>query len=191
MFVVGEDGTEIVTGDVGDATTPTPDDPAGRTGRGTRQPDNNGIDDPPVAVDDPVTARVGLVGPGAGDGERLRPRRRGDRRVRGRACRPWRRGDPGRVDGRLHTRTLATSASTSSTTRSSTATAPKTVGVVVVELLPAERDELGTGRQRPTSHRPARDAGDRRGPAERCRSRARRTEHRLVHAAGERGRTAR
>ena len=57
-FVVGEDGTIIDQGDVGDSTTPTAGDP----GAGVvveREPDNNGVDDPPVAVDDPVTARSG------------------------------------------------------------------------------------------------------------------------------------
>ena len=57
-FVVGEDGAVIDQGDVGDATTPSPDD-AGAGQVVEREPDNNGIDDPPVAVDDPVTARSG------------------------------------------------------------------------------------------------------------------------------------
>ena len=57
-FEVGEDGTLIEEGDVGDSTTPTPDDPA--AGQVIpRPPDDNGVDDPPVAVDDPVTARSG------------------------------------------------------------------------------------------------------------------------------------
>ncbi len=57
-FAVDEDGTEIERGDVGDETTPTADDPtAGQVDE--RTADDNGVDDPPVAVDDPVTARSG------------------------------------------------------------------------------------------------------------------------------------
>ena len=57
-YEVGEDGTEIEEGDVADGTTPTPDDPAAGPFV-PRPPDDNGVDDPPVAVDDPVTARSG------------------------------------------------------------------------------------------------------------------------------------
>ncbi len=58
VFVVGEDGTVIDQGDLDDSATPTADDPsAGEIIE--REPDDNGVDDPPVAVDDPVTARSG------------------------------------------------------------------------------------------------------------------------------------
>ena len=57
-YEAGDDGTKIENGDVGDSTTPSVDDPnAGKVEQ--RDPDNNGVDDPPVAVDDPVTARSG------------------------------------------------------------------------------------------------------------------------------------
>ncbi len=57
-LVLGDDGEIVDEGDVSDATdagsadglADAPDE---------REPDNNGIDDPPVAVDDPVTSRAG------------------------------------------------------------------------------------------------------------------------------------
>ena len=46
------------------------------------EPDDNGIDDPPVAVDDPVTARARGRHSDRRHRQRLRPRRRGDRALR-------------------------------------------------------------------------------------------------------------
>ena len=58
IFVVGDDGDPADQGNVDEASTPSNDD--GQAGDTVdRDPDNNGIDDPPVAIDDPVTARSG------------------------------------------------------------------------------------------------------------------------------------
>jgi hypothetical protein len=58
IYAVGDDGTAIDEGDVDESSTPSPEDGAGGAVV-DREPDDNGIDDPPVAVDDAVTARTG------------------------------------------------------------------------------------------------------------------------------------
>ncbi|HSP29782.1 MAG TPA: Ig-like domain-containing protein, partial [Ilumatobacteraceae bacterium] len=57
ILVLGEDGDIIESGEPGEGTT-SADDSAARE-PDVREPDDNGIDDPPVAVDDLVTARSG------------------------------------------------------------------------------------------------------------------------------------
>jgi hypothetical protein len=58
IFTVGDDGTIIDQGDVDESTTPATDD--GQSDDVVeREPDDNGVDDPPIAVDDAVTARSG------------------------------------------------------------------------------------------------------------------------------------
>jgi hypothetical protein len=57
ILVLGEDGDLIDEGEPGQATSGADDSAASEPE--TREPDGNGIDDPPVAVDDPVTARAG------------------------------------------------------------------------------------------------------------------------------------
>ena len=51
-LAVGDDGTVIDQGDVDESSTPIADDGLGGAVV-DREPDDNGIDDPPVAVDDP------------------------------------------------------------------------------------------------------------------------------------------
>ena len=101
ILVLGDDGDIVESGEPGQSAAGA-DDGAAREPE-VREPDDNGIDDPPVAVDDPVTARSGASVPVAGHGQRLRPRRRGDRCVVGRCSGPrlgrHRHGD----DGRVHT----------------------------------------------------------------------------------------
>ena len=86
ILVLGEDGDLIDEGESGQATAGADDSAASEPE--VREPDDNGIDDPPVAVDDPVTARSGAIRARSGDGQRLRPRRRGDRRRRRRGSGP-------------------------------------------------------------------------------------------------------
>ena len=59
---IGEDGEITDDGDGDSTDTGTPDDGASAEPE-EREPDDNGIDDPPVAVDDPVTARSGASVP--------------------------------------------------------------------------------------------------------------------------------
>ena len=61
ILVLGDDGEVVEVGDAG-AGTPGTDDGAAREPE-VREPDDNGIDDPPVAIDDPVTARSGASVP--------------------------------------------------------------------------------------------------------------------------------
>ena len=61
ILVLGDDGDVVESGEPGQATTGTDDRPASEPD--IREPDDNGIDDPPVAVDDPVTARSGASVP--------------------------------------------------------------------------------------------------------------------------------
>ena len=135
-FEVGEDGTEIEEGDVADGTTPTPDDPA--AGQVVpREPDDNGVDDPPVAVDDPVTARSGAsvqvqvtANDYDPDGEAIA--------VSSIAAQPATvRSTSGRRRPWSTRLTPATSAAISSTIRSPTANGNEDSATVVVELLPA------------------------------------------------------
>ncbi len=91
----------------------------------SREPDDNGIDDPPVAVDDPVTARSGASVPVQvtvndydPDGEAIAVSSVGHRPATARSTSAPRRRSS------TH-RNPDTSASTSSSTRSSTATAPR------------------------------------------------------------------
>ena len=61
ILVLGDDGSIIESGEPGQSATGA-DDSAVRE-PDVREPDDNGIDDPPVAVDDPVTARSGASVP--------------------------------------------------------------------------------------------------------------------------------
>ena len=61
ILVLGDDGDVVESGEPGQAATGTDDRPASEPD--IREPDDNGIDDPPVAVDDPVTARSGASVP--------------------------------------------------------------------------------------------------------------------------------
>jgi hypothetical protein len=61
ILVLGDDGDVVESGEPGDGTTGA-DDSAARE-PDVREPDDNGIDDPPVAVDDLVTARSGASVP--------------------------------------------------------------------------------------------------------------------------------
>ena len=61
ILVLGEDGDVVESGEPGEGTTGT-DDGAAREPE-VREPDDNGIDDPPRAVDDLVTARSGASVP--------------------------------------------------------------------------------------------------------------------------------
>ncbi|MBV1894400.1 MAG: tandem-95 repeat protein [Ilumatobacteraceae bacterium] len=58
ILVLGEEGDVVDPGDSPDATTSGADDSAASEPE-VREPDDNGVDDPPVAVDDHVTARSG------------------------------------------------------------------------------------------------------------------------------------
>ena len=58
ILVLGDDGNIIESGQPGQDTSTGADDSA-VSELEVREPDDNGIDDPPVAVDDPVTARAG------------------------------------------------------------------------------------------------------------------------------------
>ena len=59
-LVLGEDGRLVSDGGVGDAGAGGDAGGDGTAGEPKeREPDNNGIDDPPVAIDDPVTSRAG------------------------------------------------------------------------------------------------------------------------------------
>ena len=62
ILVLGEDGDVVESGEPGQSATTGADDSAVREPE-VREPDDNGIDDPPVAVDDPVTARSGASVP--------------------------------------------------------------------------------------------------------------------------------
>jgi hypothetical protein len=57
ILVLGDDDAALETGDPGESTSGTADSAAREPE--VREPDDNGIDDPPVAVDDFVTARSG------------------------------------------------------------------------------------------------------------------------------------
>ena len=57
ILVLGDDGDVVDSGDVGPGTPGT--DATSAREPEQREPDDNGIDDPPVAVDDSVTARSG------------------------------------------------------------------------------------------------------------------------------------
>ncbi len=62
LLVIGEEGDIVDAGEGDRGDTPGADD--GNTSEPeVREPDNNGVDDPPVAVDDPVTARSGASVP--------------------------------------------------------------------------------------------------------------------------------
>ena len=61
ILVLGDEGDIVDSGEPGEGTT-SADDSAAREPE-VREPDDNGIDDPPVAVDDPVTARSGASVP--------------------------------------------------------------------------------------------------------------------------------
>ncbi len=61
ILVLGDGGDVVESGEPGQAATGA-DDSAARE-PDIREPDDNGIDDPPVAVDDPVTARSGASVP--------------------------------------------------------------------------------------------------------------------------------
>ncbi len=73
ILVLDDDGELVDEGQPGQATAGADDSAASEPE--LREPDDNGIDDPPIAVDDPVTARSGASVPVAGDRQRLRPRR--------------------------------------------------------------------------------------------------------------------
>jgi large repetitive protein len=62
ILVLGEDGTVVDQGQSSQGVTPGTDNSAAVAPE-IREPDNNGVDDPPVAVDDPVTARSGASVP--------------------------------------------------------------------------------------------------------------------------------
>lgn len=62
LLVLGDDGDLLEDADGGEGDIPGADDGAAGE-RDEREPDGNGIDDPPVAVDDPVTARSGASVP--------------------------------------------------------------------------------------------------------------------------------
>lgn len=62
ILVLGEDGGIVDEGESGQGETTGPKDQEAVEPE-LREPDNNGIDDPPVAVDDPVTARSGAPVP--------------------------------------------------------------------------------------------------------------------------------
>ena len=182
IFAVGEDGTVIDQGNVDESTTPSTDDDQSADVV-QREPDDNGVDDPPVAVDDPVTARSGSSVTVQVTAQRLRPRWRGDRGRRRGGARPRDRRDRRRPRPSCTRPIPATSASTRSTTPSSTATAREDSASVVIELLPVDAtnnppiggdDEAETG--------PGDAGGDRR-VAERRRPGARCPAHRLVHPA--------
>ena len=57
ILVLGEDGDLVREGEA-ERSAPGSDNTAAREPE-TREPDDNGVDDPPIAVDDPVTARSG------------------------------------------------------------------------------------------------------------------------------------
>ena len=61
ILVLGDDGDIIESGDPG--AGPTGADDSAVSEPELREPDDNGVDDPPVAVDDPVTARAGASVP--------------------------------------------------------------------------------------------------------------------------------
>ncbi len=61
ILVLGNDGDVVEAGESADGTSGT-DDGAAREPE-VREPDDNGIDDPPIAIDDPVTARSGASVP--------------------------------------------------------------------------------------------------------------------------------
>jgi Bacterial Ig domain len=61
ILVLGDDGESVESGEAASGT-PGAADAAAREPE-QREPDDNGIDDPPVAVDDPVTARSGASVP--------------------------------------------------------------------------------------------------------------------------------
>ena len=61
ILVLGDDGDLVEVGEPGEGTSGA-DDGAAREPE-VREPDDNGTDDPPIAVDDPVTARSGASVP--------------------------------------------------------------------------------------------------------------------------------
>ena len=61
ILVLGDDGDIVESGEPGQSAPGTADGAAREPE--VREPDDNGIDDPPVAVDDPVTARSGASVP--------------------------------------------------------------------------------------------------------------------------------
>jgi hypothetical protein len=61
ILVLGQDGDVIDAGESGDRSIGADDRTASKPE--VRKPDNNGIDDPPVAIDDSVTARAGASVP--------------------------------------------------------------------------------------------------------------------------------
>ncbi len=74
IFVAGEDGNLIDQGDIDDSTLPSTD--GVQSGEVVdREPDDNGVDDPPVRRRRRRDGAIRVVRSGAGHGERLRPRR--------------------------------------------------------------------------------------------------------------------
>ncbi len=61
ILVLGDDGDVVEVGEPGEGAPGTGDGAA--TEPEVQEPDDNGIDDPPVAIDDPVTARSGASVP--------------------------------------------------------------------------------------------------------------------------------
>ena len=61
ILVLGDDGDLVESGEPGQGTAGADDSAASEPEE--REPDDNGIDDPPIAVDDPVTARSGASVP--------------------------------------------------------------------------------------------------------------------------------